>query len=240
MIVNVTRALQFGILMSPFYQWLDAAGPIDYLNNHSFDFLQSIAASGTSLPAGLLEKAPVINWHWISSAGDLEPVNATAGPIQVPTTTFEEAPQLDYLLVPGPDPLLKLSDECISWINAQYRGLKNLLTVCTGSLLITQTGLLDGVEAATNKVALRDIVNQGKFEQFSKVKWVKNKRFAKGKNGKIWSSAGITAGLDLAAEFARAFIDPEIVQVAKEIAEYESNPAQPDPFAYILDGVVLE
>ncbi|TEB34354.1 ThiJ/PfpI [Coprinellus micaceus] len=236
--VNFTKALEFGILMSPFYQWLDAAGPIDYLNNHSFDFLQSISAGSTPLPAGLLEKAPVINWHWISTAGDLEPVTATAGPIQAPTTTFKESPQLDYLLVPGPDPLLKLSDECNSWIKAQFGGLKNLLTVCTGSLLITQTGLLDGVEAATNKVALKSIVGQGKFEQFSKVKWVKDKRFAK--DGKIWSSAGITAGLDLAAEFVRAFIDPEIVQLGKEIAEYESNPARPDPFAYILEGVVLK
>lgn len=70
-----------------------------------------------------------------------------------------------------------------------------------------------------------------------KVKWVGDKRWIV--DGKVWSAAGITAGIDLIAEFARVHFDPRVVSLAKEISEYESNPAQPDPFAKILEGIDL-
>ena len=71
-----------------------------------------------------------------------------------------------------------------------------------------------------------------------KVKWVGDRRWIV--DGKVWSSAGITAGIDLSAEFARVHFHPKIVEIAKNVSEYESRPAQPDPFAKILKGIKLD
>lgn len=55
----------------------------------------------------------------------------------------------------------------------------------------------------------------------------------------IWSAAGITAGLDLGAEFARVHFDPEIVELVKAISEETPRPDIPDVWAKLLDGVKL-
>lgn len=232
------KPLEFGVLLPPKYQLLDAIGPVDYLNNHSYESL-SWAASFSPIPLDhLLNKAPKINWHWISALGDLEPVPASSGPPLPPTATFKTVPQLDYLLVPGPDPNIELSTEASDWLKGQFPGLKALLTVCSGSLYLAQTGLLDGIQAATNKFTLKVLVETGNFKKFSKVKWVPDARFVV--DGKVWSAAGVTAGLDLAAEFAKVHFDAELVKISELGTEYKPNPAQPDPFAFILEGVELK
>ena len=58
-------------------------------------------------------------------------------------------------------------------------------------------------------------------------------------DGKFWSAAGVTAGIDLSAEFARVHFDPEIVEMAKEGGEEKPKPDTPDDFAYMLKGVDL-
>ncbi|KAF6747020.1 ThiJ/PfpI [Ephemerocybe angulata] len=159
-------------------------------------------------------------------------------PPAIPTTSFEQTPALDYLLIPGADIYHTFPPQAVTFIQSRFPELKGLLTVCVGSLHLAKTGLLDGKRAATNKVALRITVEQGQFQQFRNVTWVKDARFVR--DGKIWSSSGVTAGLDLAAEFARVNFDPEVNKAASEAFEYKANPARPDAFKYILDGVDLK
>ena len=59
------------------------------------------------------------------------------------------------------------------------------------------------------------------------------------KDGKVWSSAGVTSGIDLAAEFARVYFDKDVVEEAKQIAEEVPKPDTPDPYAWILKGIDL-
>ncbi|RXW17079.1 hypothetical protein EST38_g8775 [Candolleomyces aberdarensis] len=114
-----------------------------------------------------------------------------------------------------PKPSCQAVAECTSFINSGFPTLKGLLTICTGSLAIAQTGVLDGVQSATNKMALKMLAQVG-------------------------LEVGITSGVDLAAEFSRFHFDPELVELVKTIMEYIPNPAQPDPFAYLFDGVNLD
>lgn len=231
------RPIEFGVFLPPTYQWLDATGAVDYINAHSRGYLEWIG-SFAPVPEEIIKEAPVINWHWIAAAGDLKPINASSGPPTTPTHTFETAPQLDYIIVPGPDPEMPMSAEAIAWLKGQFPELKALLTICSSSLYLTQTGLLDGVQAATNKFNLRTLVEAGKFHKFNKVKWVPDARFVV--DGKVWSSAGVTSGLDLAAEFTKAHFDARIVELVRNAFEYKANSARPDPFAFLLEGVPLE
>ena len=55
----------------------------------------------------------------------------------------------------------------------------------------------------------------------------------------VWSSAGLMAGIDLAAEFARTNFDLEVVEFAKVMSEEVVNSDRPDPYAWVLEGVDL-
>lgn len=225
-----SQTLHFGVLLFPNYQWLDAAGPVDYINNHSQAYLKFCQDDGKTVA-----KAPIIVWHYISS--DLELVHTTSGPPGYPTCTYADCPEIDYLIVPGPDLTMRLPEGCgvfLQRIMASVR-VKAILTVCTGALAVAQSGILDGLNVCSNKYSLKLLKKAGLLDP--KVKWVGDRRWMV--DGKIWSAAGITAGLDLAAEFARVHFHPDIVAIVRDVAEYEPRPAQPDPFARILDGVVL-
>lgn len=227
-----TKSLEFGVLLLPDYQLLDAAGPIDYINCHSKGYLGAFPGAFSD---SLIAAAPAINWHYISVLGDLSPVKPSIGMEQFPTVTFDTCPPLDYLLVPGANPYEAFTPECIAFLQTQFKDMKALLTVCTGSMCIAQTGLLDGLRSATNKWAVRHFVGLGLFGAFTKVNWVTDERFVV--DGKVWSGAGVTAGIDLAAEFCKVHFDGEIVELVKLMTEYTPNPARPDPYAHVLEGV---
>jgi len=223
-----SQILKFGLLMFPQFQWLDAAESVDLINNHSQAMLKLLQS-----PEALVAKAPIIQWSYISH--DLSPTNPTSGPPHIPTETYKTCAQLDYLIVPGPDPHQPLPEGCAEFLRAQFDGLKALLTICTGSLAIAPTGLLDGLHVCSAKFALRTMAQEGLLNR--KVKWVGDRRWIV--DGKVWSSAAITAGMDLASEFARVNFDEEVVNLTKQVMEYEGQKAQPDKWASILDGVDL-
>ncbi|KAF9010728.1 ThiJ/PfpI [Cyathus striatus] len=223
-----STVINFGVLLLPEFQLLDATGPIDHINSHSKHYLSSVQTP-------LADKAPVIKWHYISYTQDLTPMAATSGPLLIPTCTYADCPPLDYLLVPGPDPNKPLPAGCAEFVKRRIGELKLLLLVCTGSLVIAQTGILDGLQVCSNKFALKMMKESGRLRK--EVKWVGDRRWTK--DGKVWSAAGVTAGIDLAAEFARVHFDPDIVQIVELLTEYAPKPDQPDDFCNILEGVVL-
>ncbi|KAF8171107.1 class I glutamine amidotransferase-like protein [Pholiota molesta] len=224
------HTIHFGLLLLPKYQWLDAAGPVDFFYSHTQESMRAL-----NLDEATIAKAPIIEWHYISH--DFTPVQATSGPAGIPTNTYADCPALDYLLIPGNDLLHPLPEGCAEFLYKlmAHDGFKALLTVCTGSMAIAPTGILDGLRVCSNKYALKMAVNAGNL--YKKIEWVGDRRWHV--DGKVWSSAGITAGIDLAAEFARVHFDPVVVEYAKIIAEYQPKPAKPDVFAFVLDGVDL-
>jgi len=158
-----------------------------------------------------------------------------SGPKQIPTCTYASCPPLDYLLVPGPDVAVPLPEGCSDFIHKIFAELKGLLLICTGSIAIAKTGLLDGLRVCSNKFVLRMLTEAGQLRK--EVEWIGDRRWIK--DGKVWSSAGVTAGIDLAAEFARIHFNPAIADLIENLFEYSPNPAQPDPFKSILKGTEL-
>ncbi|KAF9529589.1 class I glutamine amidotransferase-like protein [Crepidotus variabilis] len=227
------KSLSFGVLLLPGFQILDAVGPVDFINSHSQQFLKFVSLA----PSSLVAKAPSIEWHYISHS--LEPVQTTSFPVQHPTTTFKECPKLDYLIVPGADSTTPLPEGCAEWLKHIFeKDLGGLLLICVGSLSVARSSnILDGLHVATNKMGLKMMVPTPHYDNLKKVKWVGDKRWVV--DGKVWSTGGVTSGIDLAAEFVRRTFDPEVVTLAKNLMEYTGRPDAPDEFAFILDGVPL-
>ena len=106
-----------------------------------------------------------------------------------------------------------------------------VLTVCTGSILYSRTGQLDGRRATTNKRAFH-----WAGQVSPKVVWVKKARWVK--DGTIYSSSGVSAGLDMALGFvADQFGESVAVQQSNEIEyDWKRNPEW-DPFADLYPEV---
>ncbi|KAF9542759.1 ThiJ/PfpI [Agrocybe pediades] len=225
----VNPVWSFGVLLLPGFQLLDMAGTIDYFQLHSFEYMNG---TGLATP-DIINNAPIINWHFI--AQDMNPVNTSVGPPVPPTVTFETAPKLDYLLVPGSDPFVVLPSATTKFVQKTFHdpSLKGLLTVCTGSMVLAQTGILDNHKVCSNKMVLKYASEHGLINH--NVTWIGDKRW--NKDGKVWSAAGVTAGLDLAAGFLENWIAEDGRKLAQDLFEYHPNPRSPDRFASILAGI---
>lgn len=116
--------------------------------------------------------------------------------------------------------------DLIDWIPAITPHLRTgIMTVCTGSDILGRTGLLNGRGATTNMMRFDDVA-----ARHQAVKWVKGARWVKspvgdgskatveqGKDIEIWSSAGISAGMDVALAFVAEYYGG--MEVSRDIAK---------------------
>jgi len=133
------------------------------------------------------------------------------------THTFATAPALDVIIVPGglgANVLIEHDDRSIeSFLEARAPSTSHMLSVCTGAVLLARAGLLDGRRATTNKQAFNWAVGFG-----PKTAWAPNARWVR--DGKMWTSSGVTAGMDMMVAFLREMYgDPKVNNVVNG-AEY--------------------
>jgi transcriptional regulator GlxA family with amidase domain len=88
-----------------------------------------------------------------------------------------------------------------------------IATVCTGAALIAKTGLLDGNKATSNKAAWEWVVSQGE-----KVEWLKGARWVD--TGRTITSAGVSAGIDMALALIARRDGAEVAKGAAQAIEY--------------------
>jgi len=119
-----------------------------------------------------------------------DPITSAMGVTMVPKYSFADAPQPEVLVVPGGGVRGAQNDqELLQYIRTATGGVKHTMSVCNGSFILASAGLLDGLTATStygNVVRLQT--------QFPKVKVVGDQRYVD--NGKIITTAGLSAGMD--------------------------------------------
>jgi transcriptional regulator GlxA family with amidase domain len=159
--------------------------------------------------------------------GDHNPLVSQCAQSVVPTHTFSSPPAaLEVLVVPGGfgsrEPYIK---ETVEFIASVYPSLRYLITVCTGSLVVARTKILDGRRATTNKMAFKKIA-----EWVPEVEWVPKARWVV--DGNIWSGSGLSAGLDVMLAFAEKVYGKEEASYVADAMEYERHTdPEWDPFS---------
>lgn len=191
-----------GILLFPEVEVLDFCGPFEVF-------------SVTRLDESKRREEPS-PFRVLLVADMAEAITAAGGMRVLPDCTTTSCPALDVLLVPGGwgtrDQMN--NSRLIEWIRSRAPKVETLTSVCTGSLLLGQAGLLDGLRATTHWQALATL-----RERFPKVNVVEDQHVVE--EGKILTSAGISAGIDLALRLiARYFGEP----VARNTARYMEYP----------------
>ncbi|KAH9881104.1 hypothetical protein J1614_001598 [Plenodomus biglobosus] len=206
--------LKVGVLLFPGFQLLDYAGPIDAFNILSLSHPLTLCTIASSL-------SPVPTHNSVQTA-----TGSTISQSVVPTHTLASAPKdLDVLLIPGGIGARDKENEdvlaqCVAWLGERgvggEAGPKWVLTVCTGSEVLARTGVLDGRRATTNKRAFNDVK-----AKHPNVKWVAKARWVV--DGNIWTSSGISAGIDLAFAWMADVFGEEMASFVADRSEYERN-----------------
>ncbi|CAK4113614.1 unnamed protein product [Aphanomyces euteiches] len=209
-----TTALKrkLGVLIFDELAIMDACGPLQFLN-YLRDEIEVVMVSKTK---GLKWTAP--------------PEGGV--PLHAPHD-FETCPKLDILLLPGGRGCRELFYDPAhqEFILRQAKTAEYLLTVCTGSGFLAASGLLDGKRATTNKVAFREITKNYGTEY--NIQWVPHARWVV--DGNIWTSSGVTAGMDMTNAFLVHLFGAERIQPIVELIEYTpaTDPSQ-DPFSHLI------
>jgi transcriptional regulator GlxA family with amidase domain len=144
-----------------------------------------------------------------------EPVTATGDLQVVPRYSFQTAPSIDVLVVPGGYGTRALLDdrETLDWIRATAATAKKVTSVCTGSLLLAQAGLLDRKRATTHWGAL-DLLQQISDSRQADISVQEGLRFV---DDGVITSAGVSAGIDMALHVVQQICG---FSIAAETAHY--------------------
>ena len=140
----------------------------------------------------------------------------TAGGMRVlPDCTLAACPPLDILVVPGGWGTRRQMDNkiLIDWIAEQGRQVETLTSVCTGALLLGRAGLLDGRRATTHWRSLEAL-----RESFPRVTVEEQLHVVE--DGNLLTSAGISAGLDLALKVVARYYGEAVARATARHMEY--------------------
>lgn len=151
----------------------------------------------------------------VFTVAEKSPIAARNGLSVNPAYSLESCPKPDILLVPGGIGTRKElnNDVLIHWIRQTAEAAELVLSVCTGALLLGKAGLLDGLDLTTHHVAydlLREIVPSAKVHE--------DRRFMD--NGKIITSAGIAAGIDMSLHVVGRLLGLDVATATAHHMEY--------------------
>jgi transcriptional regulator GlxA family with amidase domain len=152
-------------------------------------------------------------------AENVGPVTCAKGLTLVPHVSFDDCPPLDLLVVPGGRGTRREvhNPAILDFIRQRAEGCQLVLSVCTGSFLLQAAGLLDSMRATTHWESL------GRLRALPGVE-VLEERFTV--DGKIWTSAGVSAGIDMTLAAIAHLAGDEVAGKVQLHAEYFPSDAR--------------
>jgi transcriptional regulator GlxA family with amidase domain len=212
--------LNYGIVLFRMFDVLDLNGPVEILQ-----FISGIHKTNIALIAETMD--PVTTEPQLAA---MNPFNSSVYPRIPPTHTFKTAPDLDVLIIPGGpgwrNPNLNAT---LSYIRETAPKVKQIITICTGSALAARAGIMHGKKATTNKTSWPNAVKAG-----LNTTWVPSARWVEDNSGlpPVWSSSGVTAGLDLMLHWVEHTYSLENATFIATLMEHQriTDPSF-DPFA---------
>lgn len=175
--------------------------------------------------ANTMDGGPYYDLHFVSEKG--APVKTSAG-IILQTEIFTDKP-FDTLVVGGatiPEPL---SPGLIAFMRDAPKRHRRIAAVCTGAFVLAEAGLLDGRRATTHWMHARALQ-----KAYPNAKMDEDRIFIN--DGPIWTSAGMTAGVDLGLALIESDLGPEISKaIARKLVVYHRRGGGQSQFSTLLE-----
>ena len=204
---------KIAVLLFPDFQILDATGPMAAFEIAERYVPGSYALHPVAIEAGLVR----------SSSGACLQARDARGLRGVHT-----------LLVAGGDGVERAAacETTLRLVRNVAARAQRVASVCSGAYLLAQGGLLDGLRATTHWSRSRDFVRR-----FPGVRLDADRIFIR--EGRVWTSAGISAGIDLAlAMIAEDLGDQTARRAAQQLVFYYRRPGGQSQFSALLDMAV--
>jgi len=149
----------------------------------------------------------------LSESGDI--IRARNGLHVKPDKSIDECTSADILIIPGGFGVRALlnNEKVVSWVSHVAKHCKLVLSVCTGSFLLGKCGLLDNIGSTTHHENLKDLA-----EVAPATKVNSEKRFVD--SGKIITSGGIAAGIDMSLYVVEKSHGKEVAERTANYMEY--------------------
>jgi transcriptional regulator GlxA family with amidase domain len=200
---------RIAFLVFPQFQILDATGPIA-----AFEIAGRYCPGAYTLRTVATQPGAVVS----SSGATLHA--AALGP----------AKAIDTLIVAGGEGR-RAAAECartVRFVASCGRHSRRVASVCSGTFVLATAGLLDGRGATTHWSVTADF-----SRRFPKVRLDADRIYVR--DGKIWTSAGITAGIDLALALIGEDLGEDIARrTAQELVVYHRRPGGQSQFSPLL------
>ena len=145
--------------------------------------------------------------------------------------TFEEVPEPDIFVVPGGIGTRALvhDDAILGWIRSAHETSMFTTSVCTGSLLLAASGILNGLQATTHFAARQLLAKYGATPSEDRVV----------EQGKIITAAGVSSGIDMALHLAEKVCDATTAKALQLMIEYDPQPPHDAGALHKVDPTVL-
>ena len=195
--------IHIGILLFDRVEVLDFAGPYEV-----FSITRYFGDDGA-------EVAPLR----ISLIANESPVTSVSGMRLLPDFDLQSCPELDVLLVPGGPGVhaARENPELVMWVAERSRQVQMLASVCTGAYLLAKAGCLKGRRATTHWDWVERLQPLEPTATLSQ-----NKRVEV--DGNLYTSGGVTAGIDLALRLVEELLGAEVAERAAQRMEYFAPP----------------
>jgi transcriptional regulator GlxA family with amidase domain len=159
------------------------------------------------------------------------PVNTADGITLVaePLSNFDDAP-IDTLVVPGALDLSGATKDraLIEWLATHAGRARRICSVCTGTFVLAEAGLLNGKRVVTHWQAAESLA-----AQYPSLKVEPDAFFVR--DDPVWSSAGVSAGIDLALALVQEDCGREVaMSVARQLVVYMKRPGGQTQFSELL------
>ncbi|WP_027159923.1 DJ-1/PfpI family protein [Methylobacter luteus] len=151
-------------------------------------------------------------FHVFTVAREASTVRARAGLVVTPDYTFATCPPMDLLLIPGGVVTAELATPAVTaWISRVAAEVQLTASVCTGSFLLAQAGLLEAKPATTHWEDIADMRTMFPgLTVLEKRRWVDA--------GPVVTSAGISAGIDMSLHLVDRLMGRELaVNTARQM-----------------------
>ncbi len=173
-------------------------------------------------PYEVLSRVPEVRIQFVALGSDA--IRSDTGFMTfLPTCELDAAGQSDVLLVPGGPPEFVMpvaqNSKIQQWLQNQHESSLYTASVCTGSLILIGAGILTEGGVSSHWEAAKAIEGMG----FTYT----GKRITKA--GKVYTAAGVSAGIDMALALSAEIADQDIAQAIQVALEYD--PAPPFPYA---------
>jgi transcriptional regulator GlxA family with amidase domain len=199
-----------GVLVFPDFQLLDAAGPISVFE---------IAGRYAKRPADI--KVIAAKPGAVRSSSGVEMLARKFGSPNAITT---------LLIVGGEGVEAASRDPCtLKFVRAVAKRGVRVASICSGTIILAEAGLLDGRRATTHWQRTRQFL-----AAYPEVRLEADQIYVR--DGNIWSSAGISAGIDLALAMAEEDFGATIVEkTARQLVLYHRRSGGQSQFSSLLE-----